>query len=51
MPVIVVTPRGRWLWEPLEEDEAVRAQWLARLNRIIGKYSGGHTAVLMDVHF
>lgn len=51
LPIILVTPRGAWLWEPVGDDQATKAKWAARVNRLINQYSGGHTAVLMDTHF
>ena len=51
LPVVLVTPRGAWVWEPVVPGEAARAEWIARVNRLVTKYRGGHTAVILDVHF
>lgn len=48
VPAALVTPRGAFLWKPIEEAEA-RA-WERRVNRLIDKYRGGHTIVLLDAH-
>ncbi|MGI9021546.1 MAG: hypothetical protein ACR2G3_12655 [Solirubrobacterales bacterium] len=48
IPVALVTPKGAFLWKPL--DEAKAEAWRTRVNRLVDQYRGGHTVVLMDGH-
>lgn len=50
IPITFITPRGAWLWRPVEETKKTEAAWVARVNRLVDKYRGGHTAVMVDVH-
>lgn len=49
IPVALVTPRGGFLWKPL--DRRKRSTWARRVNRLIDRYRGGHSVVMMDAHF
>lgn len=48
VPPALITPRGAFLWRPLDEREA--EAWAHRVNRLVDKYRADHTVVLMDGH-
>jgi hypothetical protein len=48
VPPALVTPRGAWLWRPLDDGKA--SAWAHRVNRLVDQYRGGHSVVLMDAH-
>ncbi len=48
MPPALITPRGAFLWRPLDDRKA--QAWSDRVNRLVDNYRSGHTVVLMDGH-
>jgi len=52
IPMAFVTPRGAFLWGPIGEegDRFNDGAWTDRVNHLVDKYRGGHTAVLLDGH-
>lgn len=48
IPGALVTPRAGWLRSPPGDSYA--PAWIARVNRLIDKYRGGHTLVIFDAH-
>lgn len=49
VPAALVTPRAGWLWAPLQGGRSNEG-WRARVERLLSKYSPGHTLVLFDAH-
>lgn len=51
VPSIFITPRGAWLWSGGTITKREQRAWAERINRLVDKYRGGHTAVVLDIHY
>jgi hypothetical protein len=49
IPAALVTPRGAFLWQPVDGRRA--STWRKRVNRLVDQYRGGHTVVFIDAHY